>query len=145
MINEFDPEMYSIWLCHVLGSACNEPGGGEGTQLFFLVGVCGPDFRNGGLWTDHCLWKRGLVNGKFPNLEACELKISKSGGLRAKTWAKIEVNFLFSKGRLVNWLLVEMGPLWTTGDWNGTLEETKCVETYLKYVQIFQHACVSLK
>ena len=27
---------------------------------------------------------------KFPNLGACELKISKFGGLRAKIWAKIE-------------------------------------------------------
>ena len=44
------------------------------------------------------------MNGKFSNLGACELKISKFGGLRVKIWAKIEVNFkfFFSKGRLVN-------------------------------------------
>ena len=30
------------------------------------------------------------MNWKFPNLEACELKISKFGGLRAKIWAKTE-------------------------------------------------------
>ena len=49
---------------------------------------------------DIILLKRGLVNWNFPNLGACELKISKFwacelkisqfGGLWAKIWAKIE-------------------------------------------------------
>ena len=48
------------------------------------------------------------MNWKFPNLGACELKISKFGGLRAKIWAKIEaveakISIIFSKGGLVNW------------------------------------------
>ena len=30
------------------------------------------------------------MNRKFPNLRACELKISKFGGLRARIWVKIE-------------------------------------------------------
>ena len=99
------------------------PGEGHST-FFFQVGVCGPDFRSVGLanWprgTDICLWKGGSANWKFPNLGACELKvskfgslwaeISKFGGLRAKIWAKIEAaeakNFqIFSKGCLVIWL-----------------------------------------
>ena len=61
-------------------------GGGGGTQLFFQVGVCGPDFRSVGLANWHLPLKRGLVSGKFPNLGACELKISKFGGLWAENF-----------------------------------------------------------
>ena len=43
-----------------------------------------------GLGTDIYLWKRRIVNWKCPNLGACELKMSKFRGLRAKIWAKIE-------------------------------------------------------
>ena len=63
-----------------------------GTQLF-SGRVCAGAARISEVWgvrTDIWLWKRGLVNWKFPNLGACELKISKFGGLRAKVWAKIE-------------------------------------------------------
>ena len=70
--------------------------------------------EKGVLWTENFqIW--GLVNWKFLNLGACELKISKFGGLLAKIWAKIP-NFFSKGGGLVNWLLLEMGPLWTTGE-----------------------------
>ena len=65
--------------------------------------------RGGGtLWTENFkIW--GLVNWKFPNLGACELKISKFRGLRTKIWAKIEaveakISKFSHKGGLVNWL-----------------------------------------
>ena len=78
-----------------------------GALNFFLVGVCGPDFRSGGLWTDHCLWKGGLLNWKFPNLGACELKISNFGGLWTENfqiWGLESENFLFFLKRgLLNW------------------------------------------
>ena len=111
--------------------------GGGGTQLFFQVevcprGVCSPDFRSGGTCEQFgeliVASIRGLANWKCPTLGACELKISKSGGLLAKIWAKIEVAeakilIFFWKGMLVNWLLLEMGPLWTTGEaWKGGLQ-----------------------
>ena len=48
-----------------------QPRGGGGTQLFFQVGVCGPDFQSVGLANGHLPLKRG----------ACERKISKFGGL----------------------------------------------------------------
>ena len=69
----------------------------------------------GGLWTENFqIW--GLVNWKFPNLGACELKISKFGGLTAKIWAKIEaVEAKISK-------FSQKGVLWTDSfAWNGTL------------------------
>ena len=58
----------------------------------------------------------GLVSWKFQNLGACELKISKFGGLRAKIWVKIEaVEAKISK-------LSQKGVLWTDSfAWNGTL------------------------
>ena len=104
----------------------SHPGGG--TQLFFFqVRVLRPGFpkcgacelilasEKGGLRTDTCLWKGGLVNWKFLNLGACELKTFKFGGLRVnnlgENWGCRGYNFLiFSKGGLVNWLF-----------WNGTL------------------------
>ena len=83
-----------------INSAQEKGPGGGGHSTFFQVGVCGPDFQSVGLANGHCLWKGGLVSGKFPNLEACELKISKFeacelkiskfGGLWAKIWVKIE-------------------------------------------------------
>ena len=83
-----------------------------GHSTFFQVGVCGPDFRSVGI----CLWKGGLVSGKFPNLGAWELKISKFGGLWAKIWVKIEaVEAKISK-------FSQKGVLWTDSfAWNGTL------------------------
>ena len=59
-----------------------------------------------GLVTDICLWKGGCLWTECPNLGACELKMSKFGGLRAKICAKIEAVEvkIFSKGGLVNWL-----------------------------------------
>ena len=83
-----------------------------GVLNFFQVGVCGPDFRGVGLWTDHCLWRGG---------GSCELKIPKFGGLRMTIWAKIKVveakisNFFLKRGWLITWQLLEMGPLWITG------------------------------
>ena len=61
--------------------------------------------EKGGLWAENFqIW--GLVSGKFPNLRACELKISKFEGLWAKIWMKIEAveAKISSKGGLVNWL-----------------------------------------
>ena len=94
---------------------------GGGHSTFFQVGVCGPDFRSvgacelilasekRGLWAENFqIW--GLVNWKFPNSGACELKISKFGGLWAEIWVKIEAEEAKiskfsqkSKGGLVNW------------------------------------------
>ena len=83
-------------------------------------------FPSVGLRTDICLWKGGLwaenfqiwglVSWKFPNLGACELKISKFGGLWAKIWVKIEaIEAKISK-------FSQKGVLWTdTFAWNGTL------------------------
>ena len=104
--------------------------GGGGHSTFFQVGMCGPDFRSVGLANWYLPLKRGLVNWKFPNLGACELKfskfgacelkMSKFGGLWAKIWVKIEaVEVKISKFSL----LLEMGPLWTTGEvWKGGLQ-----------------------
>ena len=104
----------------------SKPGGG-GHSTFFQVGVCGPDFRSvglanwhlplkrGGLWAENFqIW--GLVSWKFPNLGACELKISKFGGLWTKIWVKIEaVEAKISK-------FSQKGVLWTDSfAWNGTL------------------------
>ena len=83
---------------------------------FFQVEVCGPDFQSVGLAN----WYLPLKEG------ACELKISKSGGLWtenfqiwglwAKIWAKIEaIETKISKFSL-------KGFLWTDSfAWNGTL------------------------
>ena len=71
----------------------SEPGNVPGGTQLFSGRVCAGAARISEVWglrTDIWLWKRGLVNWKFPNLGACELKISKFGGLRAKVWAKIE-------------------------------------------------------
>ena len=68
-----------------------------GTQSFFQVGVCCPDFRSVGLANWHLPLKRGAcernistfeacVSWKFPNLGACELQISKFGGLWAENF-----------------------------------------------------------
>ena len=60
--------------------------GGPG---FPKCGACELLFASGkgGLWTENFqIWGRG----KFSNLGACELKISKFWGLRAKIWVKIE-------------------------------------------------------
>ena len=83
--------------------------------------------EKGGLWTENFqIW--GLVNWKFPNLEACELKISKFRGLGAKIWAKIEaveakISKFSQKGSCELTLLLEMGPLRTAGEaWKGGLQ-----------------------
>ena len=110
---------------------------GGGTQLFFKwgggalnffsgrgvrpgfpkCGACELTFASekGGLWAENFqIW--GLVSWKFPNLRACELKISKFGGLRAQIWVKIEaVEAKISK-------FSQKGVLWTDSfAWNGTL------------------------
>ena len=59
----------------------------------------------------------GLVNWKFPNLGACELKMFKFGGLWANIWVKIEaVEAEISK-------FSQKGVLWTTWEaWKGGLQ-----------------------
>ena len=65
---------------------------GRGVRPGFpKCGACERTFASekGGLWAENFqIWR--LVSWKFPNLEACELKISKFGGLWAKIWVKIE-------------------------------------------------------
>ena len=53
---------------------------GGGHSSLFQLGMFGSNFRSIGLanW-DTCLW-----NWKFPKCGACELRISRFGGLRAK-------------------------------------------------------------
>ena len=84
-----------------------------GALNFFSV--CSPDFRTvWGFANWHLPLKGGLVSGKFPNLGACELKISKFGGLWAKIWVKIEaVEAKISK-------FYQKGVLWTDSclKWN---------------------------
>ena len=101
------------------------PRGGHST-FFFQVGVCCLDFWSVGLRTDSCLWKRGPVNWKFPNLGACVLIISKFGacelkmckfrGLWAEIWATIKaVEAKISK-------FSQKRVLWTGSfAWKGTL------------------------
>ena len=91
---------------------------GRGVRPGFpKCGACELTFASekGGLWAENFqIW--GLVSGKFPNLGACELKISKFGGLWAKIWVKIEaVEAKISK-------FSQKGVLWTDSfAWNGTL------------------------
>ena len=106
--------------------AHSEPRGGGHSNLFSGRGVrpgfpkCGAceltfASEKGGLWAENFqIW--GLVSWKFPNLGACELKISKFGGLWAKIWVKIEaVEAKISK-------FSQKGVLWTDSfAWNGTL------------------------
>ena len=65
---------------------------GRGVRPGFpKCGACELTFASekGGLWAENFqIW--GLVSWKFPNLGACELKISKFGGLWAKIWVEIE-------------------------------------------------------
>ena len=83
---------------------------GGGHSTFFQVGVCGPDIRSVGLANWHLPLKRG----------ACELKISKFGGLWAKIWVKIEaVEAKISK-------VSQKEVLWTDSfAWNGTLASSR--------------------
>ena len=91
---------------------------GRGVRPGFpKCGACERTFASekGGLWAENFqIWR--LVSWKFPNLEACELKISKFGGLWAKIWVKIEaVEAKISK-------FSQKGVLWTDSfAWNGTL------------------------
>ena len=79
--------------------------GGFWAKIFQIWGLWGKNFQ---------IW--GLVSWKCPNLGACELKISKFGGLWAKIWVKIEaVQAKISK-------FSQKGVLWTDSfAWNGTL------------------------
>ena len=109
-----------------LSSMCRScaPGGalnfisGRGVRPGFpKCGACELTFASekGGLWVENFqIW--GLVSWKFPNLGACELKISKFGGLWAKIWVEIEaVEAKISK-------FSQKGVLWTDSlAWNGTL------------------------
>ena len=86
-----------------------EPGDEE--KGVFQERVCGPD--SGSVV---------LANWFLPLKEkACELKFSKFGGLRAKIWAKIDaveakISKLSRKGSCELTLLLQMGPLRTTGE-----------------------------
>ena len=98
-----------------LKNMVNPPGG---TQLFFRWGCATRISEVWGLQTAICLWKGGLVNWKFPNLGACELKF----------WQKLRLlrlkipNFL-KRGSCELTLLLEMGPLQTAGEvWKGGLQ-----------------------
>ena len=74
-----------------------------------------PQSEKGGLWAKNfqiC----GLVSWKFPNLGACELKISKFGDLWAKIWVKIEA---------VKAKISQKGVLWTL-NWLFCLKWDPC-------------------
>ena len=105
----------------------SNPGGGGGALNFFSgrgvqpgfpkCGACELTFASekGCLWAENFqIW--GLVSWKFPNLRACELKISEFGGLWAKIWVKIEAV------QAKNFQIFSKGVLWTDSfAWNGTL------------------------
>ena len=99
------------------GGALNFFSGGGVRPGFLKCGACELTFASekGGLWAENFqIW--GLVSWKFPNLRACEQKISKFEGLWAKIWVKIEaVEAKISK-------FSQKGVLWTDSfAWNGTL------------------------
>ena len=115
---------------------CPRRGGGHST--FFQVGVCGPDFRTVGLANWYLPLKRGaceLKISKFMGLwtenfqiwamGAYELKISKFGlkfEWKLRLWRLKFPNFL-KRGSCELTLLLEMGPLRTTGEaWKGGLQ-----------------------
>ena len=75
---------------------------GGGALNFFQVGVCGPDFRSVGLANWYLPLKEGACELKiskfgglwtenFPNLGAYELKISKFGACELKFWQKLRM------------------------------------------------------
>ena len=112
--------------CLIASHLVVQPGIPGGHSTFFLGRGVRPGFLKWG----------GLVNWSLPLKDgACELKISKFGGLwienfqiwalesknLGEKWGKFPI--FFPKGGLVNWLLLEMGPLWTTGEaWKGGLQ-----------------------
>ena len=87
-VNVFKPTMIRYpgtlsWFEGEKNLSTRLPGGG--TQL--STDTC--LWKGGGLWIENFqIW--GLLNWKFQNSGACELKISKFGGLWAEIWAKIE-------------------------------------------------------
>ena len=102
---------------------------GGALNFFFQVGVCSQDFRSVGLANCYLPLKRG----------ACELKISKFGGLRAESfqiWGAWELKFgrklrllrlkfqnFLKRGSCERTLLLEMGPLRTAGEaWKGGIQ-----------------------
>ena len=103
---------------HIRGGGALNIFSGRGVRPRFpKCGACDLTFASekGGLWAENFhIW--GLVSGKYPNLGACELKISKFWGLWAKIWVKIEaVAAKISK-------FSQKGVLWTDSfAWNGTL------------------------
>ena len=150
---------HEIYRVEADGLKSSNPGGG-GHSTFFQVGVCGPDFRSVGLANGHLPLKRaglwaenfqiwGLVSWKFPNLGACELKISKFEGLWAENiqiWGLVSWKFpnlgacelkfewklrllrlkfpnFLKRGSCELTLLLEMGPLRAAGEaWKGGLQ-----------------------
>ena len=110
------------------GKAWGLSAGGGALNFFFSGRGVRPGFPSVGLANWYLPLKRGLVNWKFPNLGACDLKISKFGGLWAKTWVKIEaveakISKFSQRGSCELTLLLEMVPLRTTGEaWKGGLQ-----------------------
>ena len=99
-----------------------------GTQFFFRYGCAARISEVWGLRTDICLWKGGLVSGKFPhlglvswkfpNLGACELKF----GWKLRLFRLKFLNFL-KRGSCEPTLLLEIGPLRAAGEaWKGGLQ-----------------------
>ena len=127
-------------ICEILNTRLVIYRGGGGRALNFFSGrVCGPDFWSVGLANWYLPLKEGACELKiskfgglwtenFPNLGACELKIFKFGGLWAEIWAKIEAVGLkfpniLKRGSRELTLLLEKGPLWTKGEaWKGGLQ-----------------------
>ena len=106
-----------LWVGGSPGGALNFFSGRGVRPGFPKYGACELTFASekGGLWAENFkIW--GLVSWKLPNLGACELKISKFGGLWAKIWVKIEaVEAKISK-------FSQKGVLWTDSfAWIGTL------------------------
>ena len=112
------PAVLGILQClNWTGGALNFFSGRGVRPGFPKYGACELTFasENGGLWAENFqIW--GLVSWKLPNLGACELKISKFGGLWAKIWVKIQaVEAKIAK-------FSQKGVLWTDCfAWNGAL------------------------
>ena len=91
--------------------------GRGGNQLFFQVGVCGPDFRIVGYANWYLLLTGGLWTENFQIWGSCELKVSKFRGLpgRLLSWkfpnlevwelqvVKANISKFSQKGVFFNW------------------------------------------
>ena len=117
------------WSPHPGGGALNFFSGRGVRPGFPKCGACELTFASekAGLWAENFqIWR--LVSWKFPNLGACELKISKFGACELKFGWKLRLlrlkfpNFL-KRGSCELTLLLEMGPLRAAGEaWKGGLQ-----------------------